>query len=186
MTEEGNRNRLDSYSRRAMRYRGYRKSELESRVCDVRETIARLQEDDPGLAQRIEDKLADPLSFRRSDEQRILLLVVASVAGDGRTRPGRTKEQPLGRWDLATDEADDPAVISEWRDLRGALEREIQALPERERGILGDVYLEGKSQVEVSRERGVNRQKVNRELQRAIEVLAERIGHLRDIYTPGR
>ena len=126
MPQEDDRSRLDVYSRRAMRYRGYRGSELESRVREVRQIVARMERDDPGLTQRIEDKLADRALFRGSDEQRALLMAVASVAGHGCTRPGRMKGQPLDNWDLAGDDADDPAVIAERRDLRDALEREIR------------------------------------------------------------
>ena len=183
MTPGTRQNRLGGYTRRAMRYCGYRGTDLDSRVRDVEQTIARIEIEtgDAGLTRRIEDKLANR-SFRGSAEQRILRMAIDSVA-EGRLRRNRTREELLdGRAFVAKDA--DPAALAERGELREILRREIEALPDRLRIALEEVYLRGRTQADVARQHNTDRRRINEDLKHALLILADRLRQYRGFRMP--
>jgi len=188
--ESSGNERLLAYLRTAFRRRYLLARDVDAGANAVLRTLGRMELDDPGLTRRIADKLADPAAFQGSPEQRLLQMAIASASGEEPSRSGRTREVPLGELEIASGDESDPAAIVDRAErmgvLRTALIDAIKRLPPRQQTILTEIYLEGKSQAEVSRDRDVDRRRIHDEHRNAIEALARQIGHLRDLYTPGR
>jgi len=149
--------------------------------------LGQMELDDAGLQRRIENKLAQAQAFRGSYEQKLLLLAISSVVGEGRMWCVRGKAiASLRGLDLSgTDHGrdDDPAHVVEDDDERrhreATLTRVIDSLKPRDRRILKAIYWEGQTQAEVARELGITPQTLNGILQRVLRALGERLEQLR-------
>jgi DNA-directed RNA polymerase specialized sigma24 family protein len=178
--------RIAAYFRAAAGRHGYSGSDRDALVCEMLDLLEQVEAEDKGLLHRIGDRPDHPSQFAGSDERRILRMVVDSVVGNGRVRRGRTRTEPLGDVDFASSD-DDPSTIverKERRDILGAaLGRAIEDhLTEQQRALVVDVYWKGLTQADVARSQSRPRQRVHDDLNAVIGILADKIGHLRDLH----
>lgn len=181
--------RIATYLKAAAGRHGHCGSDRDALVCEMLDLLVQVEAKDKGLLQRISDRLGERLEFAGSDEQRTLRMVVDSVVGDGRIRRDRTRTEPLANRDFAGS-GDDPSVIVDQEERRGilseALSRAIEDhLTEQQRALLRDVYWKGLTQADIARSQSRPRQRVHDDLNAVIGILADKMGHLRDLRVSG-
>lgn len=75
----------------------------------------------------------------------------------------------------AAEHLHDPAGETPWKDLEPVLDEALEDLTEAARDLLIERYLQGRTQEEVARRRGVNQSTVSRQLSAALEQLRARL-----------
>jgi len=190
MTQESHDGPIRRYCRAAASKHGYRGAELNARVREIDATIDAMDREKPGLRLRIAGKLADG-NLAGSTEHEAIQWAIMSVVEGKRADGPRKREESIGHEVLNHPDPDaDPSQIVE-DDERLALSRDavksaLNALPDRERTILGMIYWERKSQATVSRELGIPVSTISDIHEKTRKSLAYKLRHLRELYTPGR
>lgn len=176
--------RISAYFGRAVGHRGHSGSDRDALVCEMFALLEQLEAEDKGLLGSISDKLGDPPEFADSHEQQVLVMVIKSVLGDDQ-RALRGRIRSLGDADFARSD-DDPAIIIDREERRGilgaALGQAIGELTEQQQALVVNVYWKGLSQAGVARSQSRSRQRVHDDLNAIIRILADKMGHLRDLH----
>lgn len=165
--------RLAGYIARAVCQRESRTRDRREMIQQIHEMLLSMERGDPGLSKRLEDALSDETQFQGSDEQRLLTMTIDSVMSQKPRRALASREVTLEGLEISATR--DPALTVEWEELKAVLEREIDGLPQDQKMLLSQIYVDGRKQSDLARELGVPKQTLNDSVRRIVASLARRI-----------